>query len=75
MSKPFEITIERGEDYMPTFLRVNFCERTWNLAFRGYPHMPMRDADRDRFEARDAIRTFIYMLEREMMRCLPEDLK
>lgn len=75
-SEPFTMTFEGGSDHMPSYIRVVFNDRHWNFAMRHSRFDPRYQFDDiKKIEARDAIRSFCYRLEKEMLKCLPEELK
>lgn len=76
MSDIARVAIERGGDYLPTIIKIEFSPITWNFAF----HMgrfcmpPLKEEERLEIEARDAVRHCVYMIECELKRAVAKHL-
>lgn len=78
-NKAIEITVDiPKEDSLPTTIKVVFKEPVWRVAFKGIGHYResyIPESEAKKLEAREAIRSFVYLMEKELRDALPEEYK
>lgn len=71
-----KITIEKGDEYHPTYMRIQFTPEHINFAF--YQGRLERwfgsEADRQKLEVRRAIEACLNLISRELMRAAADQL-
>lgn len=70
------VKIEKGDEFLPTLLKIQFTPETWNFAFhQGRLEKWMGSEEEcQRIEARHAVEKCAYMIQRELMKAMEEQL-
>lgn len=71
-----EVKIEPGNEALPTLLRIRFNPMPWNFAFhQGRMERWLgSEAECQKLEVREAVRKCAYMIERDLMRAVENQL-
>lgn len=70
------IKIEKGDEYHPTIMKLQFTPEVWNFAFhQGRMERWLgSEEELQRLEARHAVEKCTNMIQRELMRAMDEQL-